>query len=78
MLVNPYCSYQIHSYEGIGHVGGSLENEEQLNELKEQCENTWEVQYLIVSRFVNNIIETEVVVDNGPKTDSAGFTEEDR
>ena len=41
-LKNPYCSYQIHSYEGIGHVGGSLENEEQLNERSE--EHTSELQ----------------------------------
>jgi hypothetical protein len=77
-LKNPYGSYRIQTYEGVGYTCGSLENKTQLNELKMDYENDPNIQYLIFSRFVNNTIETEVIIDNGPKTDSAGFTEEDR
>ena len=64
------------SYKKVS--GGSLESKTQLDVLKTECENDNEVQYLVVSRFVNNTIETEVVVDNGPKFDGAGFSKEDR
>jgi len=77
-LKNPYGAFRITTYEGLGYTCGSLENEAQLDVLKTECENDSEVQYLIISRFVNNTIETEIIVDNGPKTDGAGFTEEDR
>lgn len=77
-LKNPYGSFRITTYEGAGHICGSLESKTQLDVLKTECENDNEVQYLVVSRFVNNTIETEVVVDNGPKFDGAGFSKEDR
>jgi hypothetical protein len=37
-----------------------------------------EVEFCSVSKFINGEIVTEMIVDNGPKVDSAGFTIEDR
>ena len=77
-LKNPFGSYKIKMYEGIGYTCGSLKNKKQLNELKKQCEQDNTIEYLQVSRFVDGQIKVEMLIDNGPKTDSAGFTAEDR
>ncbi len=77
-LKNPFGSYKIKMYEGIGYTCGSLKNKKQLNELKKQCEQDNTIEYLQVSRFVDGQIKVEMLVDNGPKIDSAGFTVEDR
>ena len=77
-LKNPYGAYKIKMYEGVGYTCGSLENEEQLNGLKSNCEKGDTIEYCTVSRFVDGQIKVEMLVDNGPKIDSAGFTVEDR
>jgi len=76
-LKNPYGSYKISCYDSIGFSCGSLENEEQANELKEQCELDNMVEYVHVSRFIDGDIKVELLVDNGPKIDSQGFTIDD-
>ena len=75
---DPYGAYKIKMYEGVGYTCGSLKNKKQLNELKKQCEQDDTIEYLQVSRFVDGQIKVEIIIDNGPKTDSAGFTAEDR
>jgi len=75
---NPFGSYKIKTYEGVGYTCGSLKNKKQLNELKKQCEQDDAIEYLQVSRFIDGQIKVEMLVDNGPKIDSAGFTVEDR
>jgi hypothetical protein len=79
-LKNPYGSYRISCYDSIGFSCGALENEEQLNELKSKCEkdDTNTIEYVQVSRFVDGDIKVELIIDNGPKIDSQGFTIEDR
>jgi len=81
-LKNPYGAYRIQTYNGVGYTCGSLENEEQLNELKQQLEESIhagiEIEYFSISRFVDGKIVVENIIDNGPKYDSAGFSEEDR
>jgi Zn ribbon nucleic-acid-binding protein len=77
-LKNPYGAYRIKVYHSIATQGGSLENEEQYNELKKTIEDDMEVEFCSVSKFINGEIVTEMIVDNGPKVDSAGFTIEDR
>jgi len=77
-LKDPYGAYKIKMYEGIGYTCGSLKNKKQLNELKKQCEQDDTIEYLQVSRFVDGQIKVEMLIDNGPKIDSAGFTVEDR
>jgi Zn ribbon nucleic-acid-binding protein len=79
---NPYGSYRISCYNSPGYTCGSLENEEQLNKLKQQLEESIhvgvEVEYFTISRFVDGEIKVETIIDNGPKYDSAGFSIEDR
>jgi len=76
-LKHPYAAYRIKSYESIATECGSLESEEQLNELKYEVSKLDTIEYCSVSRFVNGEIVVEEIIDNGPKTDSAGFTEQD-
>ena len=75
---DPYGAYKIKMYEGVGYTCGSLKNKKQLNELKKQCEQDNTIEYFQVSRFIDGQIKVEMLVDNGPKIDSAGFTAEDR
>ena len=75
---DPYGAYKIKMYEGVGYTCGSLKNKKQLNELKKQCEQDDAIEYLQVSRFIDGQIKVEMLVDKGPKIDSAGFTVEDR
>jgi hypothetical protein len=79
---DPYGAYKIKMYEGVGYTCGSLGSEEQLNELKSELEESIhagvEIEYFQVSRFIDGQIKVETIIDNGPKTDSAGFTDEDR
>ena len=51
---------------------------EQLNELKLQCEKDPTVEYLQISQFINGKIIVDIIVDNGPEFDGAGFSAEDR
>jgi hypothetical protein len=74
-LKNPYGSYRISCYDSIGFSCGALENEEQANELKAICEQDDTIEYLQISRFVDDEIKVEMLVDNGPKVDSQGFTQ---
>jgi Zn ribbon nucleic-acid-binding protein len=77
-LKNPYGSYRIQFYDSPGYICGSLENEEQLNELKTECEKDDKIETVQLSRFVDGEIKVEMIIDNGPKFDSAGFSTEDR
>jgi len=77
-LENPYGAYKIKTYESVGYQCGSLENEQQLNELVKDIQQDNSVEYFQISRFVDGEIKTELIIDNGPKVDSAGFTIEDR
>jgi Zn ribbon nucleic-acid-binding protein len=77
-LKNPFGAYRIKFYDSPGYACGSLENEEQLNELKSNCEQDDNIECLLVSCFVDGEKIVETIIDNGPQTDSAGFTVEDR
>jgi hypothetical protein len=77
-LKNPYGAYRLKSYHSIATQCGSLENEEQYNELKKTIEVNVDVEFCSVSRLIDGKIVTEMVIDNGPEIDSAGYTAEDR
>jgi len=77
-LKNPYGAYRLKVYHSVATQCGSLENEEQYNELKKTIEDDMEVEFCSVSKFINGEIVTEMIVDNGPEVDSAGYTAEDR
>lgn len=77
-LKNPYGAYRLKAYKSIATQCGSLENEEQYNELKKTIEVDVDVEFCSVSRLIDGKIITEVIIDNGPEVDSAGYTAEDR
>lgn len=77
-LKNPFGAYRLKGYNSIATQCGSLANEEQYNELKKTIENDTQVEFCNVSRLIDGEIVTEVIIDNGPYVDSAGYTEEDR
>jgi Zn ribbon nucleic-acid-binding protein len=77
-LKTPYGAYRLKVYHSVATQCGSLENEEQYNEFKLQLEEDVEIESCSVSRFVDGEIKVEMLIDNGPKVDSAGFTIEDR
>jgi Zn ribbon nucleic-acid-binding protein len=77
-LKNPYGAYRIKTYHSPATQCGSFENEEQYNELKKSITDDVEIEYVTVSRFINEEIVVETVIDNGPEVDSSGFTIEDR
>jgi len=63
---------------GVSRVNTSLfENEEEYYEFKKNIEEDVEIEICSVSRFIDDEIKIEVLIDNGPKVDSAGFTIED-
>ena len=77
-LKKPYGAYRIKHYDSVGYECGSLENEQQLNELKDYCEQDSTVELFTLSRFIDGEIVVEHIIDNGPKYDGAGFSIEDR
>lgn len=77
-LKNPYGAFRIKYYNSVATQCGSLADESDYNELRKHLLNNKSVEFASVSRFVDGQITTEELVDNGPETDSAGFTIEDR
>jgi Zn ribbon nucleic-acid-binding protein len=77
-LKNPFGAYKLKVYHSPARQCGSLENEDQYNELKQSIQEDVEIEFCSVSRFVDGEIITEVLIDNGPEVDSSGFTKEDR
>lgn len=77
-IKNPYGAFRIKYYGSIGYQCGSILNEEDYNELNESVIKNDNVELFSISKLINGEIITEVIIDNGPKIDSAGFTKEDR
>jgi Zn ribbon nucleic-acid-binding protein len=77
-LKNPYGAYRIKYYDSVSTICGSLANEEGFVGLLANVREMDSVEYFSISRFVNGVIQNEIVIDNGPKVDGAGFSEEDR
>lgn len=77
-LKNPYGAYRLKVYHNPCGELGTLENEEQYNDLKKSIKTDVEIEFCSISRLVDNEIVTEVIIDNGPDYDSAGFSTLDR
>jgi len=77
-LKNPYGAYRIKHYDSIGYECGALENEENFVQLLVQVRELNNIEYFSINRFVDGEIVTIDIIDNGPKIDGAGFSEEDR
>jgi DNA-directed RNA polymerase subunit RPC12/RpoP len=77
-LKNPYGAYRLKYYDSVAYQCGSLEDMNDFNQLKEQVMKLDNIEYFSINRFVDGEIVTIDVIDNGPKVDGAGFSEEDR
>jgi Zn ribbon nucleic-acid-binding protein len=77
-LKNPYGAYRLKAYNSVGAQCGSLENEEDYNYFKTTNQADAEIEFCSISRLIDGEIVTEIIIDNGPKYDGAGFSEEDR
>lgn len=69
-LKNPFGAYRLKVYHSVSTQCGSLENEEQYNELKKNIEADVEIEYCSVSRFINNKIVEELLINNSPKNEN--------
>ena len=76
-LKNPYGAYRIKHYDSVGYECGSLSSKKQFESLKQQVEKSDTVELFAISRFVDGQIVNEIIIDNGPKYDGAGFSVED-
>ena len=76
-ISNPYGAYRLKTYHGVAYQCGSLENETEYSELKKYLEDDMEIEFCSISRLIDGKIVTEILIDNGPETDSAGFTTND-
>jgi len=77
-LKNPHGAYRIKYYDSVAYHCGSLESEEDFVKLLVNVKEQDDVELFTVSRFVDGEIKVIHVIDNGPKVDGAGFSEEDR
>jgi Zn ribbon nucleic-acid-binding protein len=77
-LKNPYGAYRIKHYDSVAYECGSLESEEDFTQLLVQVRELDNIEYFSINRFVDGKIMTIDIIDNGPKVDGAGFSEEDR
>ena len=79
-LKNPYGAFRIKYIDSIGYHCGSLENESDYIDLKTTADlnENGAMEFISISRYVNGEIIQEELIDNGPKYDGAGFSEEDR
>jgi hypothetical protein len=66
-LKNPYGAYKLKYYDSVGYHCGSLENEEGFVGLLANVREMDSVEYFSISRFVNGVIQNEIVIDNEPK-----------
>ena len=69
-LKNPFGSYRLKVYHSVATQCGSLENETQYNELKKNIEADVEIEYCSVSRFIDNKIVEELLINNSPKNEN--------
>ena len=69
-LKNPYGAYRLKVYHSVATQCGSLENETQYNELKKNIEADVEIEYCSVSRFIDNKIVEELLINNSPKNEN--------
>jgi len=77
-IKNPYGAYRLKYYDSIGYECGSLKSEEDYVSLLSYVREQDDVETFTISRFVDGETEVIQLIDNGPKVDGAGFSEEDR
>jgi len=73
-LKNPYGAYRLKVYGSVATQCGSFSNEQEYDYFVSEITKEKELESCTVSRLVDGKIITEVIIDNGPEVDSAGFT----
>lgn len=63
-IANPFGSYSIKTYQSVGTQLGTLETEQQYNELKQNISDDVEIEWCRVSRLVDGDIVIEMLIDN--------------
>ena len=77
-IKNPYGAFIVKCYDQVGYTCGSVDSEESFNQIKNQVSTDSTLETLTLNRFIDGELKSEIIIDNGPKYDSAGFTDEDR
>ena len=77
-IKNPYGAFRIKYYDSVGYECGSLKSEDDFVNISVNAKEMDGVETFTISRFVDGEIKVIHVIDNGPKYDGAGFSEEDR
>lgn len=77
-LKNPYGAYRLKAYKSIATQCGSFTNKEEYDYFISEISKDIELEFCSVSRLIDGEIIKEIIIDNGPNTDSAGYTAEDR
>ena len=76
--VKPYAATRLKYYGDLGTLCGAVEDKQRYDEFVDFCKWMDDIEYASTSRFVDGEIVEEIIVDNGPETDSSGFTKENR
>lgn len=63
-LKTPYGAYRLKTHNDIGVQCGSLKNKKQYDQLKSTIINDVEIEFCSVSRFINNKIVEEMIINN--------------
>jgi Zn ribbon nucleic-acid-binding protein len=77
-LKNPYGAYRIKVYHSIATQCGSFATKYEYDYFISEISKDVEIEFCSISRLVDGKIVTEILIDNGPEVDSAGYTAEDR
>lgn len=79
-IKNPYGAYRLKYYDSVGYECGSLKSEEDFVKVLANVREQDNVETFTISKFINEEVGIGVihVIDNGPKFDGAGYSEEDR
>ena len=77
-LKNPYGAYRLKAYKSIATQCGSFTNKEEYDYFISEISKDIELEFCSVSRLIDGKIVVEIIIDNGPEIDSAGYTAEDR
>ena len=75
--IKPYAATKLKHYGALGTYCGVVEDKEQYDEFVDFCKSMNDIEYASTSRLVNGEIVSEIIIDNGPEIDSAGYTIED-
>ena len=75
--LNPYGAFRVETHGNVGMQLGRLDTEEDAKKFEKYIHEDPEIRYAHINTFVDGKIEKTILIDEGPKYDSAGFTSDD-